>query len=59
MTKPGGPVVGYPEAASDYCSGEAWQAIAPLRYLNTRAGLIYAGTNEIQRGIIAKAALGL
>lgn len=59
VTKPGGPIVGYPEAASDYCSGEPWQAIAPLRYLNTRAGLIYAGTNEIQRGIIAKAALGL
>lgn len=59
VTEPGGPVVGYPEAASDYCSGEPWQAIAPLRYLNTRAGLIYAGTNEIQRGIIAKAALGL
>lgn len=59
VTKPGGPIVGYPEAVPDYCSGEPWQAIAPLRYLNTRAGLIYAGTNEIQRGIIAKAELGL
>lgn len=35
-------------------SGEAWQAIAPLRYLNDRAGSIYAGTNEIQRNILAK-----
>jgi alkylation response protein AidB-like acyl-CoA dehydrogenase len=27
--------------------------------LNERAGSIYAGSNEIQRNIIAKAALGL
>jgi len=33
--------------------------LAPLRYLNERAGSIYAGSNEIQRNIIAKAALGL
>jgi alkylation response protein AidB-like acyl-CoA dehydrogenase len=34
-------------------------AVAPLKYLNDRAGSIYAGSNEIQRNIIAKAALGL
>ena len=34
-------------------------AIAPLKYLNDRAGSIYAGSNEIQRNIIAKARLGL
>ena len=34
-------------------------AIAPLKYLNDRAGSIYAGSNEIQRNIIAKAQLGL
>lgn len=34
-------------------------AVAPLRYLNDRAGSIYAGSNEIQRNIIAKAQLGL
>jgi alkylation response protein AidB-like acyl-CoA dehydrogenase len=36
-----------------------WQAVAPLRYLNDRAGSIYAGSNEIQRNILAKATLGL
>ncbi len=56
---PGGPVVGHPLPLDDYASGETWQAIAPLRYLNERAGTIYAGANEIQRGILAKAELGL
>jgi len=59
VTKPGGPVLDYPGDPGDYASSEGWQAIAPLRYLNSRAGPIYAGTNEIQRGIIAKAELGL
>jgi alkylation response protein AidB-like acyl-CoA dehydrogenase len=34
-------------------------AVAPLKYLNDRAGSIYAGSNEIQRNVIAKAVLGL
>ncbi|MFC4295870.1 acyl-CoA dehydrogenase family protein [Novosphingobium tardum] len=59
VTMPGGPVLGYPGNIEPYSSGEPWQAIAPLRYLNERAGSIYAGTNEIQRNIIAKAELGL
>lgn len=59
VTAPGGPILGYPGEISDYCSGEPWQAAAPLRYLNERAGSIYAGTNEIQKGIIAKAELRL
>ena len=59
VTMPGGPLLGYPGNVEDYASGEPWQAIAPLRYINERAGTIYAGTNEIQRGIIAKAELGL
>jgi alkylation response protein AidB-like acyl-CoA dehydrogenase len=35
--------------------------VAPVapRYLNERAGSIYAGSNEIQRNIIAKAGLNL
>lgn len=57
VTMPGGPIPGL--APSDYCSGAVWQAIAPLHYLNERASSIYAGTNEIQRGILAKAELGL
>jgi alkylation response protein AidB-like acyl-CoA dehydrogenase len=39
-------------------AGPRFAAIAPLRYLNERAGTIYAGSNEIQRNILAKA-LGL
>lgn len=56
---PGGPIADFVEPAGGYVSGEPWQAVAPLRYLNDRAGSIYAGSNEIQRNILAKAALGL
>ncbi|GAA4670906.1 acyl-CoA dehydrogenase family protein [Gordonia humi] len=58
-TRPGGPVPGYEPPADGYVSGEPWQAVAPLRYLNDRAGTIYAGSNEIQRNILAKSALGI
>ncbi|BBY29084.1 acyl-CoA dehydrogenase family protein [Mycolicibacterium sediminis] len=58
-TCPGGPVADFEPPADGYVSGEPWQAVAPLRYLNDRAGSIYAGSNEIQRNILAKAALGL
>jgi alkylation response protein AidB-like acyl-CoA dehydrogenase len=58
-TWPGGPVSEYEPPPDRYVSGEAWQAVAPLRYFNDRAGSIYAGSNEIQRNILAKAALGL
>jgi alkylation response protein AidB-like acyl-CoA dehydrogenase len=55
---PGGPTP-YFHGANEPFEGEAWQAAAPLRYLNHRAGSIYAGSNEIQRNILAKALLGL
>jgi alkylation response protein AidB-like acyl-CoA dehydrogenase len=58
-TRPGGPVSDFEPPPDGYVSGEAWQAVAPLRYFNDRAGSIYAGSNEIQRNILAKAALGL
>jgi len=58
-TAPGGPIVDYTPPTDGYCSGEPWQAVAPLRYFNDRAGSIYAGSNEVQRNILAKAALGL
>ncbi len=56
---PGGPIADFEPPAEDYLSGEPWQAVAPLRYFNDRAGSIYAGSNEIQRNILAKAELGL
>ena len=57
--RPGGPVADYQPPADGYVSGAPWQAVAPLRYFNDRAGSIYAGSNEIQRNILAKATLGL
>jgi alkylation response protein AidB-like acyl-CoA dehydrogenase len=58
-TRPGGPIAEYQPPPDGYVSGEPWQAVAPLRYFNDRAGSIYAGSNEIQRNILARAALGL
>jgi alkylation response protein AidB-like acyl-CoA dehydrogenase len=58
-TWPGGPVSEFEPPPDGYVSGDPWQAVASLRYFNDRAGSIYAGSNEIQRNILAKAALGL
>lgn len=58
-TRPGGPVPLHVAPQDGTWVGEQWQALAPLRYMNERAGSIYAGSNEIQRNIIAKSILGL
>ncbi|HMO75723.1 MAG TPA: acyl-CoA dehydrogenase family protein [Sphingopyxis sp.] len=56
---PGAAVPAHTPPADGHVTGAPWQAIAPLRYFNERAGSIYAGSNEIQRNILAKAVLGL
>lgn len=56
-TRPGGPVR-LPHAGGAP-AGPLPAVLAPLRYLNDRAGSIYAGSNEIQRNILAKAELRL
>ncbi len=58
-TAPGGPTPGYPPPPDQGYVGPDHSLTAAAKYLNDRAGSIYAGTNEIQRNIIAKAVLGL
>ena len=57
-TAPGGPVPGF-EGLNTPQAGPGSAVTAAPKYFNDRAGSIYAGSNEIQRGILAKGQLGL
>jgi hypothetical protein len=56
-TAPGGPVINQPASQSELIGPEAFVTTTP-KYLNDRVGSIYAGSNEIQRNILAKVLIG-
>ena len=52
LTTPGGDVPGFDPPGDNSGVGTSYTAKAMPKYHNDRAGSIYAGTNEIQRGIL-------
>ena len=54
LVSPGGPVPGFRPPTDGFAAGPDYSWPVFSKYLNDRAGSIYAGTNEIQRNIIAK-----
>jgi alkylation response protein AidB-like acyl-CoA dehydrogenase len=54
VTRPGGGVPGFEPPAAKTSVGPEHSWTVTSKYLNDRAASIYAGTNEIQRNILAK-----
>ncbi len=55
----GGPALAYDGPQTNTFIGPAHAATMASKYFNDRAGSIYGGSNEIQRNILARAALSL